>query len=62
MRKLFPHYECAGLMQLVAFESLKYEGSKSILLLFCFIISIDNNKKRQLMLMKIDVFHNYVLL
>ena len=62
MRKLFPHNQCVGLTQLVAFESLKHEGSKSILLLFCFTISIDNNKKRQVMLMKIEVTHtcNYV--
>ena len=41
MEKLIPHInQRAGLMQLVAVESLKLEQSKSVLLLFCFIILI----------------------
>ena len=40
MRKRFPHNQCAGLMQQVAVESLTREQSKSVLLLFCFIILI----------------------
>ena len=40
MRKLIPHNQRAGVMERVAVESLKYEQSKSVLLLFCFIILI----------------------
>ena len=56
MRKLFPLNQCAGLTQLVAFESLKL--NIFIILFYYLSIIIDNNKKRRVILMKIEVFRN----
>ena len=58
MSKLIPHNQRVGLMQRVAVESLKREQSKSVLFLFHYF---DNNNKRQVVLMKIEVFHDYIL-
>ena len=46
-------------MQRVAVESLKREQSEQVLLLFCFLILI-TTKMRQLVLMKIEIFHDCI--